>query len=434
MFIYVVKSGDTLYEISKRFGVDSLKIAEDNQIDPNKSLVVGQALVIRKDNFVYTVEEGDSLYLISKKVHLAMEDIMEDNNLSKDSILNVGDELLINYDNPDKIPMEINGYVYPNIEMEVLRKVLPHLTYLAIFSYQIKADGTLSTLNEEQLIKEAYMYQVAPLMVITNIDRPGQFSSELASTILNSEELSNKLLDNILEVVRTKGYYGVDFDFEYLYPTDREAYNNFLEKASNRLQSEGFIISSAIAPKLSDEQKGLLYEAHDYRAHGEILDHVIIMTYEWGYIHSEAMSVAPIDMVERVISFAVTQIPSEKILMGVPNYGYVFDVPKIADVPARLITNNEAIDIAREHNARIEFDDITKTPYFDYYENGKHKQVHFDDARSYEEKTNLAIDYEFGGLSYWTLMSYFRPNWLVLEYFVDVIKVVGSESIENRIK
>lgn len=433
MIIYVVKRGDTLYEIARRFKVDVNRVAEDNQIDPNKSLVIGQALVIRKDNFTYTVKQGDTLYSIANEFFVDVEDLLEENNLTMNSVLNVGDEIKINYDNPNKVPLEINGYVYANVNMDELRKVLPNLTFLSIFSYQIKSDGSLTTLNEEPLIKEAYLHQVAPIMVVTNIDKPGEFSSELASKIINSPELTNTLLNNILNVVRTKGYYGVDFDFEYLFPEDREAYNNFLRTARDFLHKEGYSISTAIAPKLSSDQAGVLYEAHDYAAHGEIVDRVIIMTYEWGYIHSEAMAVAPINMVERVLQYAVTEIPSEKILMGVPNYGYVFDVPKKEGVPARLITNNEAIDIAREHNAAIEFDDVSATPFFQYYENGNLKEVHFDDARSIEEKVNLAIEFDLGGLSYWTVMSYFRPNWLVVNYYADVIKVVKEERIETRI-
>lgn len=433
MFIYVVKSGDTLYEIAKRFGVDTARIAEDNQIDASKNLVIGQALIIKKDNFTYTVKPGDTLYNIARNVFLDAEDIMEDNDLTEGAILNVGDKLKINYDNPNKIPLEINGYVYPDVDIEELRNVLPNLTYLAIFSYQVKSDGSLSTLNEEPLIKEAYRYQVAPLMVITNIDQPGQFSSELASKILNSDDLTKKLFNNILQVMKTKGYYGVDFDFEYLFPKDKEAYNNFLRKAVAFFHENNFIVSTAIAPKLSADQKGLLYEAHDYEAHGKILDHVVLMTYEWGYIQSEAMPVAPINMVEKVISYAITVMPSEKILMGVPNYGYVFDVPKKEGVPAKLITNLQAIDIARSNNAAIKFDENSRTPYFDYYENGNHKQVHFEDARSIEEKVNLAIEYELGGLSYWTVNNYFKQNWLVVNYFADIIKVVNTDKVEERI-
>ena len=44
--------------------------------------------------------------------------------------------------------------------------------------------------------------------------------------------------------------------------------------------------------------------------------------YEWGYALSEPMAVAPINKVEQVVRFAVSQIRPEKIFMGIPNYGY----------------------------------------------------------------------------------------------------------------
>ena len=77
------------------------------------------------------------------------------------------------------------------------------------------------------------------------------------------------------------------------------------------------------------------------------------------------------------------------------------------DVPARLITNNEALK-SQENNAAIKFLK-SMSPFFQYYENGKLKEVHFEDARSIEEKVNLDIDYNLGGLSYWTVMSFFKP-------------------------
>lgn len=424
MFIYVVKRGDTLYEIAKRVGVDYKKIASDNQIDPNKTLVVGQALVIMKDNFVYKVKSGDSLYSISQQFYISIEDLLASNNLDENEPIYIGQELKIEYVNKDKVDMEINGYVYPGAKLDELRKVLPNLTYLSIFSYQVKPDGTLNEIDDKLLINEAYKYKVAPMMVISNISTPGEFSSELINRILSSDDLTNKLLRNILTVLREKNYYGVDFDFEYLLPTDKEAYNNFLEKASKFFSKEGYVVSTAVAPKLNKTQKGILYEAHDYNAHGKYVDHVIIMTYEWGYIWSEAMSVAPINMVEAVINYAITEIPSKKILMGMPNYGYDFNVPKIEGKPAKIITNNEAINIAREEKASILFNEVAMTPYFRYYDKNNEHEVHFDDARSIEEKVLLAIDHNLGGLSYWTVMDYFKPNWLVVNNYIDVVKLI----------
>ncbi|MCK9536967.1 MAG: LysM peptidoglycan-binding domain-containing protein [Bacilli bacterium] len=426
MIIHIVKAGESLYQIAKRHGVSANRIIEDNGISDSSRLVVGQALIIRKETQQYIVQPGDSIYGIAERFGISVEQLLEANDLGYDAIIYPGDAIDIVYDNLDKIPMEINGYIYPNIELDILRRYLPYLTYLSVFSYQVRADGSLSTLNEESLISEAYRYNVAPLMVITNIERPGEFSSDLMHTLLTDETKQSALIENIINTMNRKGYYGVDFDFEYLYPEDREPYNNFIRKATERFHARGFTVSSALAPKLRADQPGLLYEAHDYRAHGAILDHVIIMTYEWGYLYSEAMPVAPINMVEKVIEYAITEIPNEKILMGVPNYGYDFFVPRIEGRPARLLTNLEAVDLAGTVNAAIRFNEIAQSPYFNYYSDNQQHQVHFEDARSIESKIKLAADYNLGGLSIWTLMSYFPQLTVLIDYYLEVIKVVGE--------
>ena len=198
--------------------------------------------------------------------------------------------------------------------MEVLRKTLPNLTYLSIFSYQVNADGSLDNIEDVPLIQAARSFRVAPLMVITNIGEEGGFDSDLASTILGSTTIQDTLINNVLRVLEEKNYSGLDIDFEYIYPSDRENYNNFLRKVVARLRPLGYSITTALAPEISADQEGILYEAHDYPVHGELADHVIIMTYEWGYTYSPPRAVAPINEVRRVLNYAVTAILARKYL------------------------------------------------------------------------------------------------------------------------
>ena len=176
--------------------------------------------------------------------------------------------------------------------------------------------------------------------------------------------------------------------------------------------------------KTSQDQPGLLYEAHDYPVHGMVLDRVIIMTYEWGYIFGPALPVAPINEVERVIKYTVSAIPPYKILMGIPNYGYDFKVPFVEGSMADLISNLEAIDLAIEKQAEIEFDEKAQSPFFRYFVNGEEHVVHFEDARSIKAKFELVKEYDLKGVSYWTLMDPFPQNWLLLNYFFRVIKLL----------
>jgi spore germination protein len=423
MFIHVVGPGETLYRIAQMYGVSIDSLIENNGLTDPNVLVIGQTLVIKKENTEYTVQSGDTLSKIAGRFSLPVEALYRANNLTSSSVIYPGDVLKIVYDYPDKTEMEINGYAYPEVEIETLRKMLPQLTYLSIFAYPVQADGNLIAINDETLIREARNYRVAPMMVIANIT-DGTFESDIASSILNDDAVQNRLIENVLGTLRSKNYYGLDIDFEYLYPEDREAYNRFLRRITDRLHQEGFIVTTAIAPKTRVDQPGLLYEAHDYRAHGEIVDHVIIMTYEWGYLWSEAMPVAPIDRVEEVIAYAVQEIPSKKILMGVPNYGYDFNVPRIEDVPAQIITNYEAVEIAKRERVGIRFDREAMSPFFTYMTNGRQHEVHFEDAKSIRAKIMLALEYNLGGLSIWTIMSYIRPMWLLLDYYLKTKKVI----------
>ncbi|HHX80258.1 MAG TPA: LysM peptidoglycan-binding domain-containing protein [Acholeplasmataceae bacterium] len=423
MLIHVIAPGETLYQISQRYQVPLERIVEDNGLtDPNQ-LLVGQALIIRKENSTYTVQSGDTLSEIAARFGISVEALYQANNLTSTSVIFPGDVLKIVYEDIEKKEIEINGYVYPEAEAEVLEPMLPQLTYLSIFAYPVRSDGSLEEIADERLIELARKNRVAPMMVIANITN-GSFDSDIAHSLLTDEAVQERLIENIFNVLRSKNYFGLDVDLEYLYPDDREAYNRFLRRMAGLLHQEGYILTTAIAPKTSGEQEGLLYEAHDYPVHGEVVDHVILMTYEWGYLWSEAMPVAPIDKVEEVISYAVTVIPPERILMGVPNYGYDFNVPRIEEVPATLITNYEAIEIAKKHLGRIEFDEEAMSPFFQYHENGQLREVHFEDARSIRAKIFLMREYDLGGLSFWTLMNYFRPAWLLIANYLKVRKVI----------
>ncbi|NLM75551.1 MAG: LysM peptidoglycan-binding domain-containing protein [Clostridiaceae bacterium] len=426
MDIHVVRPGDSIYSIARQYGVSWQKIVADNELENPDQLVVGQTIVITEGYRQHVVQPGESLYLIGLQYQVRVSDIISANlQITDPSRLVVGQTVIIPPRRINFGPIEVNGYAFPNINMETLRKTLPHLTYLSIFSYEVNSDGSLDEINDTPLIQAARNAGVAPLMVITNIGETGGFDSDLASTILSNEEVQDTLLDNVVRIMQEKNYFGLDIDFEYIYPSDRELYNNFLRKVVNRLRPMGYTVTTALAPKISAVQQGTLYEAHDYPVHGELADHVIIMTYEWGYTFSPPMAVAPLNEVRRVLNYAVTAIPRRKILMGIPNYGYNWTLPYQPGTAAEAISNTQAVELALREGAFIQYDPIAQSPFFTYYdENGRLHEVWFEDARSILAKLTLANEFRLGGVSYWTINQYFPQNWLVLESVFDVIKVL----------
>jgi spore germination protein len=427
MQIHVVQPGQSILQIARLYNSTVAAIVGANEVPNPNQLVVGQTLVIPIEGSYYWVQPGDSLYSIARRFGISYQVLAQTNRISPTQPLQVGQRLYI--PPRPKREAEINAYVEPiggtvtpNLE-ESARKAAPNLTYLAPFSYQIQRDGTLQAppLNNFPAIARANGATL--MLVVTNLEG-GQFSAELGRIILTNEEIQNRLLDNIIATARQYNFRDIHFDMEFLPPELRENYNNFLRKAKRRLSAEGFLMSTALAPKTSATQEGEWYEAHDYRAHGEIADFVVLMTYEWGYSGGPPMAVSPIGPVREVIEYALTEMPASKIMMGQNLYGYDWTLPFVPGGEyARAVSPQRAIEIAAENNVAISYDTTAQAPYFNYTDDqGRKHVVWFEDARSIQAKFNLVKELGLRGVSYWKLGLPFPQNWLLIEDNFEVVK------------
>ena len=322
--------------------------------------------------------------------------------------------------------LSAGGYAYPFISSWVLEQTLPFLSELFVFSYGFTGEGELlppAYGEDDWMIAEAKNYGTRPILTLTPFGLDGTFNNRLIHSVVNSEEFKTNLIQNLLEVMEEKGYQGVDIDFEYILAEDRDAFTAFVQEAAEIMRENGYRISVALAPKTSSEQKGLLYEGKDYRALGEAADHVLLMTYEWGYTYGPPMAVAPLNQVRKVVEYALTQIPAEKIDLGIPNYGYDWPLPYVRGTTrAATINNVQAVRIAVDHGAQILFDNVAESPYFTYSENGTEHEVWFEDVRSLLAKFELIKEYGLRGCGYWQIMQWFRANWLLLKDQFYILK------------
>lgn len=430
MLIYVVKEGDTIARIANETQSSVERIRMDNALMPDSVLVPGQALLILTPSEVYTVAEGDTLSLISAQSGIDKKQLLANNPsfIGRD-ILYPGETIVLSYEGQEnRREILVNGYTYPSVNRNLLRKTLPYLSFLTIFTYGFTPEGDLVVPEDEELIQIAGEYEVAPIMLLSTLSPAGTFSNELSSAIFANAEARNRLYDRILTTLREKGYYGLDVDFEYVFPEEREAYVQFLQELKERLAAEGFLLITALAPKTSADQRGLLYEAHDYGAIGQVTDYVLLMTYEWGYTYGPPMAVAPLNKVKQVLDYGVSEITPDKILQGIPNYGYDWTLPFVRDVSkARSVGNVEAVELAARYRTEILFDETAASPYFYYTDaTGREHVVWFEDVRSIQAKLDLNASYPLAGVSYWNIMREFPQNWNLLNQMVKVKNLVGK--------
>lgn len=373
MEIYVVKLGDTVDTIAAAFGISADALIYYNQIPYPYRLAIGQALLIT-------------------------------NGIN--SSVNTG-----------KRTITVNGYAYPFISPFVLRETLPFLTFLSVFSYGFTTEGNLvpPLLDDNFMIVLAKENRTSPLMTLTPFGPDGQFNNTLITTVINNPTAKETLIRQITETLPARGFEGVDVDFEFILASDRDAFVQFVSELRTSINALGYPVSVALAPKTSDDQRGLLYEGKDYAGLGEAADSVLLMTYEWGYTYGPPMAVAPINKVREVVDYALTRIPAAKIDLGIPNYGYDWPLPYVRGMTrAKTIGNVEAIQIAIENNSEIFFDEVAMTPYFNYTQDGIRHEVWFEDVRSLREKFRVIEDYGLRGAGYWQIMQLFRANWTLL--------------------
>jgi LysM repeat protein len=111
--IYVVRTGDTLYSIARRFGVDINVLAQANNISNPSRIYVGQRLTIPRNGdpqptpgatptpvpgttpITYVVQRGDTLYSIARRYGTTVQTIATQNHIVNPARIFVGQRLVI---------------------------------------------------------------------------------------------------------------------------------------------------------------------------------------------------------------------------------------------------------------------------------------------------------------------------------------------------
>lgn len=303
----------------------------------------------------------------------------------------------------------VNGYAYPSISEETLAWWLPRLTWLSAFSYGFTAEGRLVNLADENLVTAANAAGVRPMMVLTPLDAEGRFNDNIATAVFEDPEAQTNLIDNIEANLHAKNMGGVDFDFEYIPRVYAADYVELVARTQRLLSPQGYLTSVALAPKVRADQPGVLYEGHDYAGMGRAADYCLLMTYEWGYTYGEPMAVSPINHVRRVLEYGLTEIPAEKILMGMSNYGYDWALPFVrGESKAEKLTNYQAQARAEYYGVPVEWDENAQAPFYTYATPAGVKHVvWFENERSWQARLALVAEYGLAGISIWNIMHIF---------------------------
>ncbi len=428
MIIHVVRPEETIYSIAERYNVSVTKLIQDNGLIDPANLVIGQTIVIVYPEQIYIVQEGDSLISIADAYDINVMQLLRNNPfLSDREFIYPGEPIVISYKTTNKIAT--NGYAYPFITKEILRKTLPFLTYLTIFNYRTVGAGEIIGEDETEIIQIAKEYSVAPIMSLSTLTYQGMGDIEAVNSILNDPVMQDRHINNILNILTTKGYYGLNISIVHLNQENRQLYENYIIKLSDRLKQEGYFLFVTITPRIFIGFNEVTFEKLDYSAFGQAANGILILSYGWGYSVGPPTATTPVYLVRDILDHVIPMITPEKIYIGLSTIGYDWELPYVIGISTGNSLNTDAaIILAGQVGAIIMYDENAEAPYYEYVDYSSEIPtqhiVWFKDARSIEALVKLVPEYGIKGIGIWNIMHYFSQMWLVINTQYEIEKVL----------
>ncbi len=426
MIIHVVQAGETIETIAQEYEKSVESIIQDNELVNPYHLAVGQAIVIVYAKEVYTIQDGDTLEGIATAFNVSVLQLLRNNPyLSDREFIYPGETLVISYDDLPRPAITTNGYAFPYISKAILRKTLPFLTYLSIFNYTITADGTLNVIDDTEIINLAKEYGVAPIMVISNITDTGVANSDILHGLLYNPEKTNLLIEHTLNLLREKGYYGVNIDLPDIAPEDKQVFDDIITQIAERLHSENYKVFVTITPIAVEVYADTSHQILDFTTIAEQVDGINLLSYSWGRSYDIPIEVIPFYVFRFLLNLYTEQGILDKTTLGISTIGYIWEIPYIEGITnAFSINDTNAVLLASDSNAAIYFNRINLTSYFYLFDTNNNYFVNFNDARGVDARVKLVPEYGLMGINIWNIMNYFAQLYLILNTQYDIIQVL----------
>ena len=434
MDLYIVQAGDTIEKIADRFGTSVEKIILDNELQNPNKLLIGQVIVIVYPSKTYIVKEGDTLSSIAASNNITVNELLRNNPfvLSSDYIY-PGEELTIAYDRSARV--STYGYADTFINRETLRKTLPFLTYLSVFDYYIGQNGeVIGGNNDRDIIEMAIQHGVIPLLHLATITIQGEVDEELTFRMINDEELQDRIIENTLNILREKGYYGVVISSQMISSDNQELFYNYAKRFSDAIEPEGYITLLAIDPKPNISNGQITFEPLDYSHLSEVAYSILFIRYTWGIIDGPPSPVFSVKVVDTFLDTFLPSVDPAKLSIGMPLLGYIWELPYIPGLSdGNSITIENVLNLAVEYNVVIQFDEESQTPFFisnntnanaDNDSSGNDIIVWFVNPITFNSLLNLLVEKDTPSLVVWSIMSYLATLWLVINSQYEIIKLL----------
>lgn len=225
---------------------------------------------------------------------------------------------------------------------------------------------------------------------------------ETTSEILNSYDLRNRTINNILGLAQKYELDGINLDFEHMYEEDKDMFTQFVVELYPRLKELGMVLSVDVTAPDGSANWSMCY---DRNAIADNCDYIVFMAYDqYGTSSSKAGTTAGLDWMRVSLNkfLETEEIEPNKIILGLPFFTRLWTEYSDGSVEStaiymRSITN--AIPTSAYEN-RTWLEDVAQY-YVEYTDGNTTKKMWIEDERSLTAKLNLVMENNLGGVAFW---------------------------------
>lgn len=294
----------------------------------------------------------------------------------------------------------VMAYYEGSISDNSLHSFYRYLTQIPTDSFAINGKGVVSGQPPSAALAFARKNGMQTFATVSNW-RGSDFSASVAHAIITNPVVSAEAVQNMVALVAANGYTGINLDFEAVPRRDRAALSSFVGALYTAMHTAGYLTVISVPAELKDDPKDSWAGAFDFATLGGEADILQLMTYDENGPWGPPGPVAGLDWVEPCVRYAVSVVPSSKISLGMPAYGYDWNLTKGG---GNTVYWRQIPSLISRVGATPQWDANSSSPFFTYTSaKGVSHIVWYENSESLPLKSKLAVTYNLAGVSIYAL-------------------------------
>jgi spore germination protein len=282
------------------------------------------------------------------------------------------------------------GYLYdPGASGEALqqlKQLVPVVTGIACDWYSVASSGQILGQTQPQIMQYAAAHHLTTLAVVEETD------ASVLADLLQDPVAESISMNQMLTMVESDGFQGVNLDWEGIPADDRNQFSAYVGNLTRLFHQHGYYVTLSLPPETANQPDNSWTGAYNYRVLGRESDLLMVMAYDEHWAGGPPGPIAGASWVRSVLAFTVSQVPNQKVILGIPGYGYDWGGEGAV---ALTFTQAEAL--------QQEYDPHSSANHFQYVQDGVLHSVWFENTASFLNSVQLVDGFQLRGIVLWRI-------------------------------